>query len=67
MDTGQLCTLSRVSLFLRANRLTHNAAGEKIIYVDWGDETGIPGPDVDDDTRIKWANDVLGGDETEDN
>ena len=51
---------------LRANRPTHNEAGEKITYVDWGDEIGIPGPDVADDSRIKWAEDVLGAGSDED-
>ena len=46
-----------------AARPTHDENGELIKYIQikWGDEPDIPGRDVDDDTRIKWAEDVING------
>ena len=46
-----------------AARPTHDENGELIKYIQikWGDEPDIPGPDVDDETRIKWAEDVING------
>jgi hypothetical protein len=47
-----------------AERPTHTPEGEPIRYIEisWDDEPDMPGPDVDDETRIHWAEDVLGGD-----
>ena len=52
---------------LRANRPTHDEDGNPITYIDWHDDPEIPGPDVDDETRIDWANDVLSADESDEN
>jgi hypothetical protein len=49
-----------------AARPTHNDAGERIIYIEWDDDDDIPGPDVDDETRLKWAEDVIAEDDGDD-
>jgi hypothetical protein len=48
-----------------ADRPTHTPDGETIQYIDisWGDDDDIPGPDVDDETRLKWAEDVIAEDD----
>jgi hypothetical protein len=44
-----------------ADRPTHTPDGDPIQYVDisWGDDDDIPGPAVDDETRLAWAEDVI--------
>lgn len=46
-----------------AERPVVDENGVPIRYIDikWADDPDIPGPTVDDETRIRWAEDVLGG------